>query len=168
MIGDSNLSISKGFFGKKKLVFQQFGCYQMIEKDEGKSLILACNPSYNNFFIMNLIKSTQFTDGITYEPLETVFMQDQLYQIEAVENILMSRVYTGVKLFWSSKQIGNPYPYFYRKAGSIFLHNAIQSKMKVINGKKTIFMAAEDELLKYELKSIDPYVTCYSPIEVNE
>ena len=140
----------------------------MIEKDEGKSLILACNPSYNNFFIMNLIKSTQFTDGITYEPLETVFMQDQLYQIEAVENILMSRVYTGVKLFWSSKQIGNPYPYFYRKAGSIFLHNAIQSKMKVINGKKTIFMAAEDELLKYELKSIDPYVTCYSPIEVNE
>ena len=78
-------------------------------------------------------------------------MQDQLYQIEAIDNILMSRVYTGVKLYWSSKKIGNPYPYFYRKAGTIFLHNAIQSKLKVINNKKMIFLAAEDELLKYEL-----------------
>jgi hypothetical protein len=45
----------------------------------------------------------------------------------------MGRVYSGVKLFWSSKQIGNPYPYFYRKAGDVFLHNAIQSKLKIIN-----------------------------------
>ena len=80
----------------------------------------------------------------------------------------MSRVYTGVKLFWSSKKIGSPYPYFYRKAGNIFLHNAIQSKFKEINGQKTIFLAAEDELLKYELNSVDPFVTCYSSIEVNE
>ena len=29
-------------------------------------------------------------------------------------------------------------------------------------------MAAEDELLKYELRSVDPFVTCYSPKEVNE
>jgi hypothetical protein len=94
-------------------------------------------------------------------------MKEQLYQIEAEENILMSRVYSGVKLFWSSKQIGNPYPFFHRDAGSIFLHNAIQSKLKVIDGKKTIFLAAEDELLRYELKSIDPYVACYSPISVN-
>ena len=54
----------------------------------------------------------------------------------------MSRVYSGVKLFWSSKKKGNPYPFFYRKAGNIFLHNAIQSKLKSINGVKTIFMAA--------------------------
>ena len=80
----------------------------------------------------------------------------------------MGRIYTGVKLFWSSKQIGNPYPYFYRKAGNIFLHNAIQSKLKIINGVKTIFLAAEDQLLKYELESVDPYVSCYSPIAVNE
>jgi len=97
---------------------------------------------------MNLIKSKQFKEA-KYEPLETIFMSDQLYQIEAVDNILMGRIYTGVKLFWSSKQIGNPYPYFYRKAGTIFLHNAIQSKLKVINQTKIIFMAAEDELLKY-------------------
>lgn len=61
----------------------------------------------------------------------------------------MGRVYSGVKLFWSSQQIGNPYPYFYRKAGDVFLHNAIQSKLKVINETKTIFLAAEDELLKF-------------------
>lgn len=47
------------------------------------------------------------------------------------------------------------------------MHNAIQSKLKVINKTKTIFMAAEDELLKYELKSMEPFVSCYSPIEVN-
>ena len=80
----------------------------------------------------------------------------------------MGRVYSGVKLFWSSKQAGSPYPYFYRKAGNVFLHNAIQSKLKIMDETKTIFMAAEDELLMYELTSVDPYVSCYSPIEVNE
>jgi hypothetical protein len=155
------------FTVKKKMVVEQFGCYSMIEENQGESLILACNPSYNNFFIMNLIKSKQFTE-VSYEPLETIFMQDHIYQIEAVENILMGRVYSGVKLFWSSKQLGNPYPYFYRKAGTIFLHNSIQSKLKIINETKTIFLAAEDELLKYELRSVDPFVSCYSPIEVSE
>ena len=91
-------------------------------------------------------------------------MHEQMYQIEAVEDILLSRVYSGLKLYWSSKQLGNPYPFFHRNAGNIFLHNAIQSKLKVIDGVETIFIAAEDELLKYELKSFDPYVTCYSPI----
>ena len=54
----------------------------------------------------------------------------------------MSRVYEGIKLFWISKQLGNPYPYFHRNAGTIFLHNAIQSKLKVLNQKNTIFLAA--------------------------
>jgi hypothetical protein len=40
--------------------------------------------------------------------------------------------------------------------------------MKVINGVKTIFLAAEDEILKFELKSVDPYVVCYSNIEIKE
>jgi len=51
----------------------------------------------------------------------------------------MSRVYEGVKLFWSPKELGNPYHYFDRSAGTIFLHNAIQSKLKLINQKKIIF-----------------------------
>ncbi len=111
-------------------------------------MILACNPSENNYFVMNLVKSRQFST-VLFEPLETVFLQEQLYQISAAENILLGRIYSGVKLFWSSKQIGNPYPYFYRNAGSVYLHNAIQSKLKIINEVKTIFIAAEDELLRY-------------------
>ena len=140
--------IAGQMFASKNLVFQQFGCYQMINQNRGESLILACNPSFNNYFVMTLVKNRQLK-YTSYEPLQTVFLHDQLYQIEAAENILMSRVFSGVKLFWSSKQIGNPYPFFYRNAGTIFLHNAIQSKLKVINETKTIFMAAEDELLKY-------------------
>lgn len=97
---------------------------------------------------MNLVKSTQFGKA-TYEPLETVFLQEKLYQISSADNILMGRVYSGVKLFWSSKQLGNPYPHFYRNAGSVFLHNAIQSKLRIIDDRKTIFLAAEDELLRY-------------------
>jgi hypothetical protein len=54
----------------------------------------------------------------------------------------LSRVFSGVKLFWSSKKIGYPYPHFYRKAGDIFLHNAIQAKLKIFNSKKTIVLAA--------------------------
>lgn len=81
--------------------------------------------------------------------------------------MLLSRVFSGVKLYWSSKQLGNPYPYFHRKAGSLFLHNAIQAKLKNINGMKKIYLAAEDELLIYELNFVEPSVSCYSPNEVS-
>lgn len=116
----------------EKIVFEQFGCFSMISHNDAESITLACNPSLSNFFLMNLAKSTQFTK-IAYEPQETIFLQEQIYQVSSVENILMGRVYSGVKLFWSSQQLGNPYPYFYRKAGDVFLHNAIQSKLKIIN-----------------------------------
>ena len=69
MGSDSGISPSKSLGVKKDLVFEQFGCYQLIEQNLGETLILACNPSYNNYFILNLMRSTQFTDGITYEPL---------------------------------------------------------------------------------------------------
>lgn len=65
--------ISKGFVPNEKIIFNQFGCYRMIAENQAQSLVLACNPSANNFFVMNLVKSTQFTNA-TYEPLETVFM----------------------------------------------------------------------------------------------
>ncbi len=56
----------------------------------------------------------------------------------------MSRVFSGVKMFWTSKRIYNPYPFDFKHAGNIFLHNAIQSKLKLINGSKVIYLAAED------------------------
>ncbi len=43
----------------------------------------------------------------------------------------MSRIYSGVKLYWTSNSILTPYPYDYNNAGSIFLHNALQSKLKL-------------------------------------
>jgi hypothetical protein len=97
-----------------------------------------------------------------------VFLPEKLYQVDQIDNILMSRVFSGVSLYWSSNQTGHPYPYFYRGAGSIFLHNAVQAKLKLINGQKKIFLAAEDELLEYTLTSKDPYVSCFSSSEVVE
>lgn len=44
----------------------------------------------------------------------------------------MSRVYSGVRLYWTSNNIAKPYPYDYNVAGNIFLHNALQSKLKVL------------------------------------
>lgn len=124
-----------------KVVYQQYGCYQIVGQDGGDSLALACAPSINTYFILKLVKSKQFAE-YTYEPLETVFLHEKLYQIDYVQNLLLSRVFSGVKLFWSSKQIGNPYPHFYRKAGDLFLHNAIQAKLKLISNVKTILLAA--------------------------
>lgn len=149
------------------MVYEQYGCYQIVGQDSGESLALACAPSTNNYFILKLVKSHQFAEA-TYEPLETVFLHEKLYQIDYTENLLLSRVFSGVKLHWSSKQIGSPYPHFYRPAGDVFLHNAIQAKLKTIEGVKTILMAAEDELLSYELRTVDPSVRCSSSQPVRE
>jgi hypothetical protein len=56
----------------------------------------------------------------------------------------MCRVFSGVKMYWSSKQIKNPYPYDFHHAGNIFLHNANQAMLKSTNGKKTIYLAADE------------------------
>ena len=71
-------------------------------------------------------------------------------------------MFSGVKLFWSSKTLGSPYPHFYRNAGNIFLHNAIQAKLKYINGTKSLIISAEDQIFIYEIKIIEPYVICSS------
>lgn len=136
-------------------------------RDSGESLALACAPSLNTYFILKLVKSHQFAEFV-YEPLETVFLREKLYQIDYTENLLLSRVFSGVKLHWSSSQAGSPYPHFHRSAGDLFLHNAIQAKLKIRHNLKTIFMAAEDELLVYELATVDPFVTCASGKEVRE
>lgn len=124
-------------------MYEQYGCYQIVGQEKGETLALACAPSLNTYFILKLVKSHQFAEA-HYEPLETVFLHEKLYQIDYTENLLLSRVFSGVKLYWSSRQIGNPYPHFYRGAGDLFLHNAIQAKLKLVENVKTIFMAAED------------------------
>ena len=43
-----------------KVVYSQFGCYQIVGQDGGESLALACAPSLNNYFILKLVKSHQF------------------------------------------------------------------------------------------------------------
>ena len=54
----------------------------------------------------------------------------------------MSRVYSGVRLYWTSNSLVTPYPYDYNNAGNIFLHNALQSKLKVLdNGEIIIYIS---------------------------
>ena len=43
-----------------KVVYSQFGCYQIVGQDGGESLALACAPSLSNYFILKLVKSHQF------------------------------------------------------------------------------------------------------------
>lgn len=61
------------FRNGSRVVFEQFGCYEVVGQDGGESLALACAPSLNNYFILKLIKSHQFAEA-TYEPLETIFL----------------------------------------------------------------------------------------------
>ena len=56
----------------------------------------------------------------------------------------MNRIYSGVRMYWTSDKINNPYPYDFNFAGNIFLHNALQSKLKVINAKTYIFISTDD------------------------
>ena len=49
--------------------------------------------------------------------------------IAANEKIIMVQTYSGVKLFWASPSLSNQYPYDHHLAGTIFLHNAIKSKI---------------------------------------
>lgn len=85
-----------------------------------------------------------------------------------LDNIILGRVYSGVKLFWSSQSSKYPYPYQYHDAGDIFLHNAIQSKIRMVNGTTVIYLAAEDEIFRYILNRSSPYVFCYSTKAVLE
>lgn len=78
----------------------------------------------------------------------------------------MAHIFSGVRLFWSSPDAENPYPYDYQNAGTIFLHNAKDSKISVLNGRKVIYISTEDELRIYELTTESPSVLCYSPVPI--
>ena len=81
----------------------------------------------------------------------------------------MSRVYSGVRLYWTSSSLVTPYPYDYNNAGNIFLHNALQSKLRVLeNGENMIYISTEDEIRQFSLRAMDPYVWCYSTVESKE
>lgn len=53
-----------GNFNKSKLVYEQYGCYQIVGQDKGDSLALACAPSLNNYFVLKIVKSRQFAQAI--------------------------------------------------------------------------------------------------------
>ena len=80
----------------------------------------------------------------------------------------MAHIYSGVRLFWSSPDAENPYPYDYQNAGSIFLHNARDAQITILNGRKVIYIATEDELRIYELTTESPSLMCYSLTPIKE
>ena len=80
----------------------------------------------------------------------------------------MAHIFSGVRLYWSSPDAENPYPYDYQTAGNIFLHNAKDSKISVLNGRKVIYICTEDELRIYELSTELPCVNCYSLVPIQE
>ncbi len=43
-----------------KMVYEQYGCYQIVAQDHADSLALACAPAVNTYFILKLVKSKQF------------------------------------------------------------------------------------------------------------
>ncbi len=77
--------------------------------------------------------------------IETIFSNEKIYDTVFVNNLIMSRVYSGVRLYWTSSSLVNPYPYEYNRAGNIFLHNGLQSKLRVLNnGENMIYISTED------------------------
>lgn len=59
MVGHNGLI---NFKPTSKLVYEQFGCYQIVGQDKGESLVLACAPTVNSYFMLKLIKSRQFAE----------------------------------------------------------------------------------------------------------
>ena len=80
----------------------------------------------------------------------------------------MAQTFSGVKLYWSSPSLGNPYPYDHQIAGSIFLHNAIKAKVEVKNGRNQIYISTEDEIRIYQLSQKNADILCYSAVPISE
>ncbi len=100
--------------------------------------------------------------------IETIFTNEKIYDTGFVDNFIMTRIYSGVRMYWTSSNLVTPYPYDYNDAGNIFLHNALQSKLKVLdNGENMIYISTEDEIRQFSLKALDPYIVCSSLSEVN-
>lgn len=78
----------------------------------------------------------------------------------------MSQTMSGVKLYWSSQELQYPYPYDFNYAGSIFLHNALHSRIKVIKGTTYIFIATEEELRIYQLQVKNTDILCFSRVPI--
>jgi hypothetical protein len=70
MVGNEGFS---NFTADNNLIYEQFGCYQIVGQDKGESIVLACAPSLNSYFLLKLIKLKQ-DSKVTYEPQETVFL----------------------------------------------------------------------------------------------
>lgn len=115
--------------------------------------------------MQKLVRSYSFAEP-HYEVIETIFTNEKIYDTAFVDNFIMSRVYSGVRLYWTSSSLITPYPYDYNNAGNIFLHNALQSKLKVLeNGENIIYISTEDEIRQFTLRAMDPYVWCFSSSE---
>ena len=82
------------------------------------------------------------------------------------EKIIMVQMLSGVKLYWSSPILDNPYPFDHQLAGSIFLHNAIKAKINAQNGRNQIYISTEDEIRIYQLTRKNADVLCYSTVPI--
>ena len=103
LAGVRSLSISGGLNAltpDPRLLYEQFGCYEMVADSE-KAFLLACAPSRSTSFLMKVLKSTLYSSP-TYEPFETIFLPEKIYSVDMRGEVLLSQVYNGAKLYWSS------------------------------------------------------------------
>ena len=131
------------FKSKPKLVFEQPGCYKAVSENNGQYIALSCTLNMQSFFIMEIIRNENFD---TYEPQQTIFRSEMVYDISIHGTVIMSRVFSGIELYWASKSIQQPYPYDYLHAGDIFLHNAIEAKMfsQEKEGELVVYLATDN------------------------
>ena len=109
-------------------IYKQFGCRSMDSKKNGDYLVLQCTLNHKSYFILQLIRNENFG---TYEAQQPIFEDEILMDVAFNDKMIMVQTFSGVKLFWSSPELQNPYPYDHHSAGSIFLHNAIKAKISV-------------------------------------
>lgn len=136
----------------------------MISQKGGEYIALQCSLTQKTYFILELSR----TGSNKYVSQQPIFFNEVLTGIDINYDIVLANIFSGVRLFWGSGDVENPYPYDYKRAGSIFLHNAKGSQMWTINDRKVIFICTEDELRIYELTVTTPEIVCFSMVPIKE
>ena len=150
---------------KPKRVYEQYGCRHMTQQRDGEYIGLQCSLTRKSYFVLQLVRSS---GSSTYAAQQPIFFSEVLTGIGSSADLVMAHIFSGVRLFWSSPHADRPYPYDYQTAGSIFLHNARDSQIAVLDNQKVIYISTEDELRIYELAVEAPKLMCYSVLPVRE
>ena len=121
-------------------------------------LVMNCRVGRSDF-LLEVFKDPTTGHYISQRPL---FRYENIFDVILIGKYYVSRGFSGLKFYWANSQY--PYPPEFKRAGELFLHNAIQIRHRTKNTHDELFYATPNSIRKVIIGEKPSYATCLSSV----